>query len=140
MLDDHNKVKAIEGTEKLQEKIEKLDPGRQELVRASNSKRETFKKSFEQESSNPARRAGSSWRAMGANSDHRHSVAVRRLSFRKKYEYKGTEKTGRQDLDKITSKVLEVKSTCEPDSNLPLKPDQERPEGPSLRRNDLVRP
>ena len=33
VLDDHNKVKAVEGAEKLKEKIVKLDPRTQELVR-----------------------------------------------------------------------------------------------------------
>ena len=33
------------------------------------------------------------------------------LSFRKKYEYAGTEKKGDKTLDKITSKVIEVKYT-----------------------------
>ena len=40
------------------------------------------------------------------------NTAARRSVFRKKYEYTGTEKRGDKTLDKITSKVLEVK--CPP--------------------------
>src|SRR5262249_55478370 len=43
------------------------------------------------------------------------------FTIRKKYEYAGTEKRGDKILDRITSKVIEVK--CEPDPNTqsPLK-------------------
>ena len=44
------------------------------------------------------------------------------LSFRKKYEYAGTEKRGDKTLDKITVKVLEVKCPPQdPKSPSPLK-------------------
>ena len=37
------------------------------------------------------------------------STGGQEFGFRKKYEYAGTEKKGDKTLDKITSKVLEVK-------------------------------
>ena len=43
------------------------------------------------------------------------------ISFRKKYEYVGTEKKGEKILDKITAKVLEVKFSQDPESKTPLK-------------------
>ena len=50
------------------------------------------------------------------------------LSFRKKFEYKGTEKKGDKELDKIATKVLEVKYNTEPDSNLAVEARQKRSE------------
>jgi hypothetical protein len=44
------------------------------------------------------------------------------LSFRKKFDYVGSEKKGDKTLDKINTKVLDVKIQTDPDSNLPLKP------------------
>ena len=119
VLDDHNKVKAIEGTEKLQEKAEKLGPPASDLL-SKQFDSEKLKKSFEQESQiqpDVLARPGESW-------ERTRTVEIgggQTLSFRKKYEYKGTEKKGAKELDKITSKVLEVKYTTEPDSKLPLK-------------------
>jgi hypothetical protein len=120
VLDEHNKVKAIEGTEKLQEKAEKLPPpGRELLSKQFDS--EKLKKSFEQESQilpDVLARPGETW-------ERTQVIEIgggQTLTFRKKYEYQGTEKKGDKDLDKISSKVLEVKYNTEPDSNLPLKP------------------
>ena len=119
MLDDKNKVKAIEGTEKIQEKVEKLDDQAKSLM-TKQFDSERLKKNFEQETQilpDVLTRPGESW--------ERTQVAElgggQSLSFRKKFEYKGTEKKGDKTLDKITSKVLEVKYTSDPDSNLPLK-------------------
>jgi hypothetical protein len=120
VLDGHNKVKAVEGTEKLQEKAEKLGPPASDLL-SKQFDSEKLKKSFEQESEilpDVLARPGESW-------ERTRIVEIgggQTLSFRKKYEYKGTEKKGAKELDKITSKVLEVKYTTEPDSKLPLKP------------------
>jgi hypothetical protein len=119
VLDDKNKVRAIEGTEKLQEKVEKLDPqAREQMSKQFDS--EKLKRSFEQESQilpDVLARPGDSWE----RTQIAELGAGQALSFRKKFEYKGTEKKGDKTLDKITTKVLEVKYTTEPDSNLPLK-------------------
>ena len=120
VLDDHNKVKAIEGTEKLQEKAEKLDPQARELM-TKQFDSEKLKRSFEQEAQilpDVLARPGESW-------ERTQVIEIgggQTLSFRKKFEYKGTEKKGDKELDKIATKMLEVKYTTDPDSNLPLKP------------------
>jgi Family of unknown function (DUF6263) len=120
VLDDHNKVKAIEGTEKLQEKADKLDPPARDLM-SKQFDSEKLKKSFEQEAQilpDVLARPGESW-------ERTQVIEIgggQTLSFRKKFEYKGTEKKGDKELDKIATKVLEVKYNTDPDSNLPLKP------------------
>lgn len=120
VLDDHNKVKSIEGTEKLQEKAEKLDPQARDLV-SKQFDSDKLKRSFEQESQilpDVLARPGESW-------ERTQTVEIgggQTLTFRKKFEYKGTEKKGEKEFDKITTNVLEVKYNSDPDSNLPLKP------------------
>ena len=120
VLDEHNKVKAIEGTEKLQEKADKLDPPARELV-GKLFESEKLKRSFEQETQilpDVLARPGETW-------ERNQIIEIgggQTLNFRKKFEYKGTEKAGGKDLDKISTRVLEVKYNSEPDSNLPLKP------------------
>lgn len=120
VLDDHNKVKAIEGTEKLKEKAEKLEqPARDLMSKQFDS--EKLKKNFEQESQilpDVLTRPGETW-------ERTQVVEIgggQTLSFRKKFEYTGTEKKGDKTLDKISSKILDVKYQSDPDSNLPLKP------------------
>jgi hypothetical protein len=121
VLDGQNKVKAIEGAEKLQEKAKaaKLDAIAHEQVRGL-IEAGPLKDRFEQEHRNlpdgPAR-PGESWERTEAV-----DYGGPTLSVRKKYEYTGTEKRGDKALDKITFKVLEVK--CPPDdpkSPSPLK-------------------
>jgi hypothetical protein len=120
VLDDHNKVKAIEGTEKLKEKVEKLDQPARDLM-SKQFESEKLKKNFEQESQilpDVLARPGETW-------ERTQVVEIgggQTLSFRKKFEYTGTEKKGDKTLDKISSKVLDVKYQTDPDSNLPLKP------------------
>jgi hypothetical protein len=119
VLDDHNKVKAIEGAEKLKEKIEKLDPKTQELIRIEYEA-ETLQRSFDQQLQilpDVLARQGEPW-------ERTQTIATgdgQTLSFRRKYEYLGSEKNGVETLDKISSKVLEVKNNTDPSSNLPLK-------------------
>ena len=43
------------------------------------------------------------------------------FTVRKKYEYRGTEKKGDKTLEKISSKVLEVKYDQDPKGKLPVK-------------------
>jgi hypothetical protein len=120
VLDDHNKVKAIEGTEKLKEKAEKLEGPAKDLM-SKQFESEKLKKSFEQESQilpDVLARPGDTW-------ERSQTIEIgggQTLSFRKKFEYTGTEKKGDKSLDKISSKIIEVKYETDPDSNLPLKP------------------
>jgi Family of unknown function (DUF6263) len=117
VLDGQNKVKAIEGSEKLQEKAEKLNP----LVRDSMRNRfsaEKLKAGFEESHGNlpdVLARPGEPWeRTVTINSDQE-------LVFRKKYEYAGTEKKGDKTLDKITVKTLDIKMKSDPNSQSPSK-------------------
>jgi hypothetical protein len=119
VLDKQDQVKAVEGTEKLREKAGKLDAITRELIRG-RIEADRLKTQFQQEHRNlpdaPAK-PGESWERTEVI-----DYGGQALSFRKKYDYGGTEKRGGKTLDKITSKVLEVKC-LPPDSNSasPLK-------------------
>ncbi len=119
VLDGNNKVKAIEGTDALQEKIGKLDPRTQDLVRGE-FEAETFKKIAEQRFQflpDVLARQGEPWE----RTEILEIGDGRRFILRKKYEYRGTEKREDKTFDKITWKVLEVKLSMDPNSKLPLK-------------------
>jgi hypothetical protein len=119
VLDGQNKVKAVEGTEKLMEKADKLTPQARDAIR-SRVETDKIKKQFEQSHRNlpdVLARAGEPW-------ERDESMDIgggQTLSFRKRYEYAGTEKKGDKTLDKITSKAFEVKYSMDPDSQSPLK-------------------
>jgi hypothetical protein len=111
VLDGRGKVKAIEGTEPLQAKSAGFDAIAREQIR-SRIEPDRLKAQFEQEHHNlpdDAARPGDSWERTEVL-----DFGGQALSFRKKYEYAGTEKRGGKTLDKITCKVLEAK--CLPDS------------------------
>ena len=120
VLDKNNKVTAVEGAEDLQGKLEKLGPeAREQMSRRFES--EKLKRAFAQEFQilpDVLARPGEPWERtqiidLGAG------LAI---NFGKKLEYMGTEKRLNQTLDKISSKVFEVKYNVEPDTNLPLSP------------------
>ena len=140
LLDGQNKVKAIEGTEKLQEKAKagKLDPIAHEQVRGL-IEAGPLKAQFEQEHRNlpdgPAK-TGASWERTEIV-----EYGGPPLSFRKKYEYTGTEKRGGKTLDKITIKVLEVKCPPQDPKTLsPLKATKSNLKVGVLRGDDPLRP
>jgi hypothetical protein len=119
VLDDQNKVKAIEGTEKLQEKADKLDPKARDLVRGQFDA-DKLKRSFEQELHvlpDVLARPGEPWE----RSEVMELGGGQTFTFRKRYEYVGTEKKGNETLDKISSKVVEVAYKQDPNANTPLK-------------------
>jgi hypothetical protein len=119
VLDKETKVKAIEGTEKLREKADKLnDPiAREEFQNEINADR--LKARFEQDLRSlpdvPAR-TGEAWERTEIL-----DINGKTFTIRKKYEYRGTEKKGDKILEKISSKVLEVKYDQDPKGKLPLK-------------------
>jgi hypothetical protein len=119
VLEGANKVKAIEGLEKFQEKADKLDEKARGLVR-NELDADKLKKTFEQSYRNlpdVLARPGESW-------ERNEDSAIgggQTLSFRKKYEYVGTEKKGDKTLDKITTKAIAVKYTMDPAAESPLK-------------------
>jgi len=119
VLDAKNKVKAIEGAEKLLEKADQLNP----LVRDSMRSRlqaDKLKAKFEQSHGNlpdVLARPGEPWE----RTETLDTGGGQELVFRKKYEYAGTEKKGDKSLDKITAKTTEVQLKVDPDSQAPAK-------------------
>ena len=93
VLDDQNKVKAIEGTEKLLEKAEKLEPSGAGMRSAAASSPTRSRSAFEQEHRHlpdVLARPGESWE----RTEILDVGSGQTLTFRKKYEYAGTEKRG----------------------------------------------
>lgn len=122
VLDNQNKIKAIEGAEKLIEKADKLDPKARDTLR-SRLETDKIKSRFEQAHRNlpdVLARTGEPWE----RTEVMDIGGGQTLTFRKKYEYAGTEKKGDQTLDKITSKALEVKYSMDAEAQSPLKVTQ----------------
>ncbi len=119
VLDGKNKVKAVEGTEKLLEKVDKLDERVRGMVR-SGFQPDKLKAQFEQSHGNlpdVLARQGEPWE----RTEHLESGGGQDFTIRKKYEYAGTEKKGDKTFDKITAKVLEVKFEDDPNAQAPAK-------------------
>src|SRR5262249_49566381 len=118
VLDGRNQVKAIEGSEPLREKAARLDAIAREQIR-SRIEPDRLKAQFEQEHrilpENPVK-PGESWERTETQ-----DLGGQALSFRKRYEYAGTEKRPGKTLDKITCKVLEVKCLPDPGGAAPPK-------------------
>jgi Family of unknown function (DUF6263) len=112
VLDNQNKVKAVEGSEKLLEKADQLSPQARTAVR-SRLESDTLKKSFEQEMRHlpdVLARPGESWE----RTEVLDVGSGQTLTFQKKYEYVGTEKVGDKTLDKITSKTTKAELKQDP--------------------------
>ena len=119
VLDAQKKVKAVEGVEKLLEKADKLEEKAKAQVRGQFDA-DKFKKNFEQSHQNlpdVLARPGESWE----RTEVLDAGGGQTITFRKKYEYVGTEKKGDKILDKITSKATEVKFSMDPNAESPLK-------------------
>ena len=127
VLDNHNKVKAVEGTENFKEKAGEARP-KDARYDCKEFETETFKRSFEQALQilpDILARPGEPWE----RTEIIEGDGGQTLSFRRKYEYQGTEKKGDKTLDKISSKVLEVKNNHESQQQLALETYQERLKG-----------
>ena len=119
VLDEQNKVKAVEGTEKLLEKADKLSPQAKDLVHG-RMQFDKVKMRFEQELRvlpDVLARPGESWE----RTEVLDIGSGQTLTFKRKYEYRGTEKRGDKMLDKITNKVTEVELKMDPAVDSPLK-------------------
>src|SRR5262249_32540456 len=117
--DAQNKVKAIEGTEKLLEKADKLNDLAKQSIR-SRIDTQHLKDQFEQAHGNlpdVLARPGEPWE----RTEKLDLGSGQTMTFQKKYEYAGTEKRGGATLDKITVKTTDVKYEMSPNSNSPLK-------------------
>ena len=119
VVDNQNKVKAIEGTEKLLEKADKLSERARTTIR-SRVEANTLKKAFEQELRHMPdilTRPGESWE----RTEVLDLGSGQTLTFQKKYEYTGTETVGGKTLDKITSKTTKVELKQDPNVEAELK-------------------
>jgi Family of unknown function (DUF6263) len=119
LLDNQKKLKAIAGTEKLKERVRKIeDPVvREELNSEIGDQR--LKRKFEQVllglPDAPAK-SGEPWERTELL-----EINGKAFTVRKKFEYQGTEKKGDKTLDKISCKLLDAKYDVDPDGKLPMK-------------------
>jgi len=119
VLDGQNKVKAVEGTEKLLEKANALDEMAKQTIR-SRLDAQRLKAQFEQSHANlpeVVARPGEPWE----RTETLELGGGQTLTFHKKYEYAGNEKRGNATLDKINVKTTEVSYTMDPNSPSSLK-------------------
>jgi Family of unknown function (DUF6263) len=119
VLDNQNKVQAIEGVEKLLEKADKLSPQARDAIR-DRLNADKLKARFEQEHGNIPDvlcRPGEPWE----RTEILDVGSGQTLVFKKRYEYVGTEKKGDKTLDKISSKCTGAELKQDPDANSPLK-------------------
>ena len=118
VLDEHNKVKAIEGTEKLLEKADKLNAMAKDEIRNLLDADKLKARFAEEQARLPdiLARPGEPWERTQLLDLVTHTFV-----FRKKYEYLGTEPRGKQTLDKISGKVIGVELKQDPESKSPLK-------------------
>ena len=119
VLDKANALKAVEGTESIREKAEKLGEPVKMSVMARLSP-ERIKSEFEQSQARIPDiliRQGEPWE----RTETLELDAGQSLTFRKKYEYLGTEKTGEKTLDKIGVTTTDVKYAQDPATQSPLK-------------------
>jgi len=119
VLDGQNKVKAVEGTEKLLEKADALDEMAKQTIR-SRLDAQRLKAQFEQSHANLPEvlaRPGEPWE----RTEKLELGGGQTLTFHKKYEYAGNEKRGNATLEKINVKTTEVSYTMDPNSPSPLK-------------------
>ena len=118
VLDGRNEVKAVEGSEALIEKGGKLDLNPE--VRAGirdHFSADKLKAGFENadlDLTDVLTRPGDTCERTETTPDE--------MTFRKKYEYVGTEKKGDRTLDKISVKAVEVQIKVDPNSQEPMTP------------------
>jgi Family of unknown function (DUF6263) len=119
VLDGGNKVKAVEGSEKLLEKADKLSPQARDVIR-SHLETDKLKMNFEQELGNVpdiVTRPGESWE----RNEISDIGSGQTLHFQKKYEYVGTEKKGDKTFDKIRGTATKVELKQDPAVNAQFK-------------------
>ena len=138
VLDNRNKVQAIEGIEKLLEKADKLSPPARDAIRDRMST-DKFKERFDQEHANLPDvlcRPGESW-------DRTEILDIgsgQTLVFKKRYEYVGPEKKGDKTLDKISYKCTGVELQARSRRQFAAQAGQRRSQGRGFNRNAAFRP
>lgn len=119
VLDGKNKVKAVEGTDKITEAAKGYGPKVEENLKDAKIV-ERYQQDFEQEHANLPDilvREGETWEQTEQDSLGDGQT----LTFRRRYEYLGTvEKNGRK-LDKIGIKALDVTYKMDDNAKSPLK-------------------
>jgi len=119
VLDKANKVKAVEGGEKILEKAKDLDPMALETLK-DRMEVDRIRREFEKSHANLPTilvREGEPWEQ--TETDDIGSGQT--LTFRRRYEYKGTVQRDGKTLDRIAITALDVKYAMDPDSKSPLK-------------------
>ena len=119
VLDGQNKVKSIEGTEKLIEKANALNEMAKLAIR-SRLDAEHLKTAFEQSHGNlpdVLARPGEPWE----RTEKLELGGGQTLTFHRKYEYAGSEKRGNATLEKINVKTTDVSYKMDPNAPSPLK-------------------
>lgn len=119
LLDDHGKVKFVEGTEKVLAKLDSLDPKVAALVKGQLQP-ETVQRSFEQSHANlpdmPIRQ-GETWE----RTEMSEIGGGQLLTFKRRYEYLGTVEQDGRTLDKIGVRATAVTYTMDPTAESPAK-------------------
>jgi hypothetical protein len=119
VLDAKNKVKAIEGADKILEKVK--DKGEQVIdALKSRSDAEKLKKAFDEAHNNMPNilvREGEPW----DRTDTRDIGGGQTLTFKNRYEYLGTVNKAGKMLDKLGVRSTGVTLTMDPDSKSPAK-------------------
>lgn len=119
VLDQKGEVKAVEGTEKITEASKDLDPMAQEILKAALVA-ERSKRHYEKSQGNLPQilvREGETWERSEADD----IGSGQTLTFRRRYEYKGTVDKDGRTLDKIGITALDVTYQMDPESKSPLK-------------------
>ncbi len=119
VLDEKNGVKAIEGTEKMLARADKLSEAARDSIR-SRLENDKIKAKFEEDHHNlpdVLTRPGDSWR----RSEMLDLGGGQTMTMEKKYEYVGTEKKGGKAYDKISVQTIKAEYKQDPDAKTPLK-------------------
>jgi hypothetical protein len=119
VLDKDNKVAAVEGAEKIQEKAGELDPMVAKLLKGQ-VEADKFKHDFEQRvGSFPTIlvRQGEPWE----RTEVMELGAGQTFTFKKRYEYVGTVEQDGATLDRIDVKVLSVAYAIDPNADEQVK-------------------
>ena len=113
------KVKAVEGTEELRKRAQKLNSPLATEGFLNEIGTERLKAKFEQATHNFPDVPAQTGRPWERSEDLEINGQI--FSIRKKYEYRGVEKKDGKPLEKVNAKVLEIKYDQDPKSKLPIK-------------------
>jgi hypothetical protein len=119
VLDEHNKVKFVQGAEAFDTRLQGLDANAANALRGRLNA-DKLKRSFEQSHANLPEvlaRPGEPWETTEVS----EIGGDQTLTFRKRYEYLGTVERDGKTLDRIGVKALTVAYRMDPNSQSPVK-------------------